>query len=101
MAAQHGVALALIVLAATPAAATVCLQTSVMVDGLRDRYGETPAFVATDDKGIVLVIFLSDQGSYTVVLQPSPEVSCSIGAGYGWQPAPPTMRRPPKPEVKS
>jgi hypothetical protein len=54
-----------------------------------NEYGEFPAFLATSDKGHVIVIAVNpDTGSFTVFAQPNESVACAVDSGKAWNEAP-------------
>jgi len=57
-----------------------------------NRYAEYPAFLATSDKGAVLVITVNpESGTFTVFAQPNEHIACVVDSGKGWNAAPETV----------
>ena len=78
-----------IIIGAFPAKAAVCGPWQTVLDGIYEEFGELPTFLGTDPKGPVMTITLNDKtGSFTIILQPNPEIMCVVGGGEKWGPAP-------------
>lgn len=53
-----------------------------------NHYAEYPAFLATSDKGAVIIVTVNPEtGSYTVFAQPNEHVACAVDSGQGWNAA--------------
>lgn len=76
-------------LAGYPAHAAVCGPWEAVLDEAYKSYGELPTFLGTTPQGGVMIITLNEKtGSFTVMVQPNPEVICPMGGGESWAPAP-------------
>lgn len=73
---------------AAPAAAqqqTFCGDRSTMVEKLAQEFKENPMAVGMVDQSAVLEIFVSDNGSWTILATSTDGKSCVLSAGEGWE----------------
>lgn len=71
------------------------------IDALRAKFGEAPAFIAATEQGVVLTITLNPvTGTWTALMQSTPDIVCVAAAGKGWESAPPSVANPPPPVPK-
>lgn len=61
-----------------------CGNRDVMVDKLAQEFKENPMAVGMVDNNAVLEIFVSQQGSWTIIATDPQNNSCVISAGDGW-----------------
>lgn len=82
--------LGLIVLAlkAIPANAAVCLLRADLVERLAKKYGETQRAVGKVSDQVVVEVFTSVTGVWTILATTADGRSCLLVAGEGWQAIP-------------
>ena len=68
-----------------PAQQTFCGSRDVMVEKLAEEFKENPMALGMVDQNAVLEIFVSQQGSWTIIATDPNKTSCVISAGEGWQ----------------
>lgn len=80
---------ATVALAGPAAAASSCMPFADALRYVMDRYGEAPAFIASNARGVVLTITINAKtGTWTVWGQTSSSATmCALDAGEGWEPA--------------
>ena len=72
----------------------VCMNHKSLVQFLGDRYAEAPrALGLVEDRGLVEV-FVSDNGTWTIVMTTAQGIACILAAGDEWE----EMERPEGPE---
>lgn len=82
------VALALILGSVVPAGAQTsvpCGKRQVIVDELDRGYGEKPVAIGLSGDGLVIEIFASDSGTFTILVTRPGGPSCVVAAGEGWE----------------
>ncbi|RAZ73973.1 hypothetical protein [Mesorhizobium atlanticum] len=78
-------ATAAITLGAAPAkAAAQCAARADIIKALGDKFHETEAGRGLINPNVVLEIFVSDQGSWTVLASDTKGQSCVLSVGEGW-----------------
>lgn len=79
-------------------AAPVCGPFKTVLTNLKERYGESPAYVGEAAGGMVLTIAVNPEtGTWTALMQPNAETMCVMSAGKGWMAAPDSLANPPQP----
>jgi hypothetical protein len=54
-----------------------------------NEYGEYPAYLATSNKGYVIVVTVNPEtGTFTVFAQPNESTACAVDSGEAWGEAP-------------
>ena len=78
--------------AVSPAAAgadqTLCGVRAEMVSKLSERFQEMPAALGVVDQNAVLEVFVSDNGTWTLLATGTDGKSCVLASGEGWESAP-------------
>lgn len=79
-------AMASAVLIAAPASSqqSFCGSRDVMVQKLAQEFKENPMAVGMVDNNAVLEIFVSSEGSWTILATGTDGTSCVLSAGEGW-----------------
>ncbi|MBX3578981.1 MAG: hypothetical protein KF723_17420 [Rhizobiaceae bacterium] len=62
-----------------------CGSRDVMVQKLSQEFKENPMAVGMVDQSAVLEIFVSDEGTWTILATGTDGTSCVLSAGEGWQ----------------
>jgi hypothetical protein len=79
-------ALGAFVLSSAPAqAANTCTERDRLVGFLSDKYKETPRAMGLVSNSGVMEVYVSSQGSWTIVVTSSKGMSCVIAAGENWE----------------
>jgi len=63
----------------------VCAERQTIADALAGHYGETPAAVGLTADGLLMEVFASPSGSFTIVLTRPDGLSCVLLTGEGWR----------------
>ncbi|MDJ0686441.1 MAG: hypothetical protein QNJ84_17280 [Alphaproteobacteria bacterium] len=66
-------------------AQTVCDSHSAVIEKLENTYRETRAGVGLASNGAVAQLYVSESGSWTMLLTNARGVACLIAAGQGWE----------------
>ncbi len=66
-------------------AQTVCDSHSAVIEKLENTYRETRAGVGLASNGAVAQLYVSENGSWTMLLTNARGVACLIAAGQGWE----------------
>ncbi|CDX50042.1 putative signal peptide protein [Mesorhizobium plurifarium] len=83
-------AVAMTIGAAPANAAAQCAARADIIKALGDKFHETEAGRGLINPNVVLEIFVSDQGSWTVLASDTKGQSCVLSVGEGWDS--PTIR---------
>jgi hypothetical protein len=76
----------LLAMTATPSpAAAFCANRAEMVKSLSDKFKENPAALGQINGSAVVEIFVSDNGTWTILATGTDGKSCVLSAGEGWQ----------------
>ncbi|HUE47295.1 MAG TPA: hypothetical protein VMO81_13675 [Aestuariivirgaceae bacterium] len=67
---------------------TPCAERTNVVDTLDTQYKESPRAIGLVSQEAVLEIFVSDTGTWTVVVTDPQGVSCVLAAGQSWEEIP-------------
>ncbi|TPI13301.1 hypothetical protein FJW06_14055 [Mesorhizobium sp. B4-1-3] len=70
--------------AAPASAAAQCAARADIIKALGDKFHETEAGRGLINPNVVLEIFVSDQGSWTVLASDTKGQSCVLSVGEGW-----------------
>lgn len=63
-----------------------CAPTDVVLEGLSNRYNETPVMKMDGTGGRYLLVFVSgDRGGWTVLDVHPNGIACQVAAGDGWE----------------
>jgi hypothetical protein len=73
---------------------TPCAERNNVVDTLGSQYKESPRAIGLVSKEAVLEIFVSDSGTWTVVVTDPQGVSCVLAAGQSWEEIPVASNAP-------
>ena len=73
---------------------TPCADRSNVVDTLDSQYKESPRAIGLVSKEAVLEIFVSDSGTWTVVVTDPKGMSCVLAAGQSWEEIPVASNAP-------
>jgi hypothetical protein len=76
---------AFVVGATAPPAAAACGPRAGMIEILKSRYAETQSGVGFVDVGTVVELYVSGEGSWTLLATNTAGLSCIIGSGTNWQ----------------
>jgi hypothetical protein len=68
----------------TAAQAPTCGPHETVVQSLAEQYREQPQSVGVIDNNTVLEVFVSDAGTWTIVVTDTAGRSCVLSAGEGW-----------------
>lgn len=81
-------ACAAMALSAVPAmAAEQCAARADMVKALGEKFHENPSAVGVVNPNVVLEVFVSDKGTWTILASDTKGQSCVISVGEGWESA--------------
>ncbi|CAN7267192.1 hypothetical protein [Mesorhizobium sp. LjRoot246] len=69
---------------AAPASADQCAARADMIKALGDKFHESEAARGLVNPSVVLEIFVSDKGTWTILATDTHGQSCVITAGEGW-----------------
>ena len=70
---------------AVPSQAAVCMKHKNLVSFLSDRYSEAPrALGLVEDRGL-MEVYVSDKGTWTIVMTTAQGVACILAAGDTWE----------------
>ena len=76
----------LLAMTSSPSPATsVCANRAEMVKSLSDKFKENPAALGQINGSAVVEIFVSDNGTWTILATGTDGKSCVLSAGEGWQ----------------
>ena len=75
-------------LPAATAEDTPCAKRNNVIDTLDSQYKESPRAIGLVSKEAVLEIFVSETGTWTVVVTDPAGVSCVLAAGQSWEEIP-------------
>ena len=76
----------LLAMTATPSpAASFCANRTEMVKSLSDKFKENPAAMGQINGSAVVEIFVSDNGTWTILATGTDGKSCVLSAGEGWE----------------
>jgi hypothetical protein len=68
--------------------AIICADRATFVDKLASGYDEKPSKMGIDTNGSVVEVFVSDSGTFSIVVTAANGASCLVASGDGWQDAP-------------
>jgi hypothetical protein len=77
---------------ATAAALPTCGDRSSMIDMLSKKYHEQPRAMAIANKRMLLEIYASQAGSWTILLTHPNGATCIVSAGDSWEEIPDTNK---------
>ena len=81
------VAVAFVAAAPVPSAAqTACGERELFADRLAQKYDEHPVSIGLATNGSVIEVFVSGDGSFTILVTSPDGRTCLVAAGEGWQP---------------
>ncbi|UVK39980.1 hypothetical protein LHFGNBLO_001398 [Mesorhizobium sp. AR10] len=72
-------------LAGPAGAASQCAARTDMVKALGERFHEQVTALGLVNPNVVLEVFVSDQGTWTILATDTRGQSCVVSAGEGWQ----------------
>jgi hypothetical protein len=73
---------------------TPCAERNNVVDTLDSQYKESPRAIGLVSKEAVLEVFVSETGTWTVVVTDPQGVSCVLAAGQSWEEIPMASNAP-------
>ena len=71
--------------AATTTSANFCAERTEMVKSLAEQFKENPAAVGVINPSAVIEVFVSQDGSWTILATGTDGKSCVLSAGVGWE----------------
>ena len=71
--------------AATTTNANLCAERAEMVRSLSEQFKENPAAVGVINPNAVIEVFVSPDGSWTILATGTDGNSCVLSAGIGWE----------------
>ena len=71
--------------AATTTTANFCAERTEMVKSLAEQFEENPAAVGVINPSAVIEVFVSQDGSWTILATGTDGKSCVLSAGVGWE----------------
>jgi hypothetical protein len=84
--AAAGLALATaVMLAPVPAGASVCLERNKLVSYLAERFSEKPRALGLVQSANVMEVYVSGQGTWTIVVTNPHGLACIVAAGDTWE----------------
>ena len=76
----------LLTITATPSPAmNFCADRAEMVKSLADKFKENPAAIGQIDGNAVVEVFVSSNGTWTILATGTDGRSCVLSAGEGWE----------------
>lgn len=78
-------ALVAVFLWASPVNAAICMNKDVMIDFLGERYAEYPVARGLVGEEVMMQLFLSESGTWSVIVTNTMGLSCINSAGDNWQ----------------
>jgi hypothetical protein len=82
---------AVAMLCATPAAAADCFPLSDIVAALDRSFGEAETVRAAEDRGGMVIVFTSEDGTWTMVVVAPNGTACPVATGTRWMMVAPTF----------
>jgi len=70
------------------AADVVCVERVKFIERLKSNYGERPVSRGINFNGVLVEVFTSQEGHFTILATWPDGVSCLIASGENWQDAP-------------
>jgi hypothetical protein len=70
---------------ATTTAANYCAERTDMIKSLAEQFKENPAAVGIINPSAVIEVFVSEDGSWTILATGTDGKSCVLSAGIGWE----------------
>ena len=70
---------------ATTTAANFCAERTEMIKSLAEQFKENPAAVGIINPSAVIEVFVSQDGSWTILATGTDGKSCVLSAGVGWE----------------
>lgn len=70
------------------AAQVVCVERAKLIERLKLRYGERPVSSGINFNGVMVEVFASKEGDFTILATRPDGVSCLIASGDNWQETP-------------
>jgi hypothetical protein len=82
-------------LSAVPAtAAEQCAARADMIKALGEKFQENPTALGVVNPNVIVEVFVSDQGSWTILASDTRGQSCVVSVGEGWESAMKTAALP-------
>jgi hypothetical protein len=72
-------------MASTAVAQMACAQRSLVISQLAKNFKEQQTALGVDSGGRVIELFLSNKGSFTILVSYPNNQSCILATGQGWQ----------------
>lgn len=73
------------VLAPAPAGASVCLERKMLVSYLAERFSEKPRALGLVQSSNVMEVYVSGNGTWTIVVTNPQGLACIVAAGDTWE----------------
>jgi len=73
---------------AATAAEVVCVERVKFIERLKQHYGERPVSSGINFNGVMVEVFASDEGHFTILATRPNGESCLIASGKNWQETP-------------
>ena len=74
-----------ILLAPAAAQATVCMEHKTLVSYLSQKFSETPRALGLVASRNVMEVYVSEEGTWTIVLTTAEGIACIVAAGDTWE----------------
>ena len=73
-------------LAASPVhAETKCAPRAAVIAALATKYAETRQSIGISENGLVMEVFASKTGTWTITVTTPPGMTCLVASGYGFE----------------
>ncbi|RUU11500.1 MAG: hypothetical protein EOS85_30865 [Mesorhizobium sp.] len=80
--------------AAPAMAAEQCAARADMIKALGEKFRENPTALGVVNRNVIVEVFVSDQGTWTILASDTRGQSCVISVGEGWESAVTTAALP-------
>ncbi len=77
--------LAVLMMASTATAQTMCSKRSKFIDSLAEGYAESPVAMGLVSNGSVLEVLASENGTWTIIVTMPNGLSCVVASGEAWE----------------
>ena len=74
-----------VLFASTAADAAVCMQHKTLVSYLTERFDETPRALGLVASRNVMEVYVSEKGTWTIVMTTAQGIACIVAAGDTWE----------------
>lgn len=80
--------------AASATATEQCAARADMIKALGEKFRENPAALGVVNPNVIVEVFVSDQGTWTILASDTRGQSCVVSVGEGWESAVTTAALP-------